>query len=459
MHNHNNDDDNRNGGQKGSLLDWLLAFFLIRKSNQKAKIDDQKSPEKTESKTTIIKPEDEVVTKEVTNDNINTLNASNENDDAQLSNSIDIPDKTNKKVIEAFVAIDNLLKSEEPEKDKVSKLIDDVSKLIKKQLNKSREELDKVDTKIGTAIKKEDIERLQKELNDVYNKIVLLRDRVESLRKGKFGDYNLEEDQKIIIKVKELSNYATRDEILNIMHLCDAKLITVLDFLKTESKKEVVSEDLNAKGNLVVSRDNHFDKSKSKFKLVKDAESILKMSIKEQDQEIKRLQEEIKALEPSIRVVTHMKGFTNIFSNTLKIAFGIMSLPLSGTKSKLFGTMLIGNSIKGLKKGLSFTDEQIVYYEYSKFNHTISSTISRLDGIDYMLKNALTDLKDLKVDYIYHFREYQNVIPEYADFIKKIESLETKLVSEREKIEKMTQKVNAQRKNDKVLRKVIAGQI
>jgi hypothetical protein len=49
-----------------------------------------------------------------------------------------------------------------------------------------------------------------------------------------------------------------------------------------------------------------------------------------------------------------------MFGNSFKLAFGIFSLPLSGTKSKLFGTMLIANSVKGLKKGITLKEEKIV---------------------------------------------------------------------------------------------------
>jgi hypothetical protein len=74
-----------------------------------------------------------------------------------------------------------------------------------------------------------------------------------------------------------------------------------------------------------------------------------------------------------------------------------------------------------------------------------------------MLTNALTDLDDLRIDYTYHFKEYQNVLPEYNEFIKKIEALQQRIIDEREKVQKMANKINMQKKQDKVLKKEMAA--
>ncbi len=446
----NDDDNNNTGNQKGSLLDWLLTFFLIRKSQEKTAQNEKKQPKTiipspTKNQNTI-KP----IRKEEEKTVVNTLsknpNLKNQEEDV-LTNPI----------IERIIEIDNILKQDSRNDQEIKEIIDKINKTIKKQLTKCQEDLDKIYEQIPTTEKEKEIIKLQKQLQEICNQLILLQYRVESLKKGRFYNYSPEENQNIIAMVKDLNNFSSKENITSIIVACEAKLITTMEFLNTESKQEYVADSANTKGSTIAIRSEYFAQNQGKLAVVKDIESITKMTIYEQEQQIKRIKKEIQELEPTVQQINHIKGFGNIFGNTLKLIWGIFSLPLSSTKSKLFGSILIGNSIKGLKKGLDFQTEQIVYYEYSKFNYAISSTVNRLDDIDYILKNALTDLKELKINYNYHFQEYQYSLPEYAEFYAKIEELENKIVKEREIVQQSIETIKSQKKDDKILTKKVAA--
>jgi len=465
----NNEENNNNGNQKGSLLDWLLTFFLIRKSQQKKYKEVTKSPKKDKDDA----PKKINLTNKDKNNNprINIKPTGLSKEEVKKTIKSDPVTVKNKKtnieqpqeemspnhIIEKIIAIDNILKQEHHDDDKIKDIIDKISKTIKKQLTKCHDELDEIDEKLSEVEKEKEITKLKKQLQDICNQLVLLQYRVESLKKGRFYNYSYEENQKIIAMVKDLNSLSTKENIEAIISACEAKLVTTMEFLNAASKQSYVSDNVNAKGSSIAVRNEYFEKNKGKLTVVKDIESITKMTILEQEKQIKRIKKEMQELEPKIMQITHMKGFGKLFGNTLKLIWGIFSLPLSSTKSKLFGSILIGNSIKGLKKAITFEKEEITYYEYSKFNYAISSTVNRLNDIDYILRNALTDIKELKITYNYHFREYQYAIPEYAEFYTKIEELENKIINEREKVQNSIEVVKSQRQEDKVLKKIIAG--
>lgn len=359
----------------------------------------------------------------------------------------------------------------------ISKLKDNVD--IKKEIKKTKEEitiLKEVNSFISKSKEtieeiKKDVEVLKKEvkIKDIDTKVeeekfIELKKKVEKLKKQfdtvkekyDLSEFSILESIKLIDSIDNYKSLASLNEMEMMLNVCKKEIdqISGIEIINEEKKK--VGIDLNTTKKNQTSVKIKFEKGKEKINDVSSIKEELEYELKIQKKIIDDMYNEASRLEKQI---TKKLVYTNrgLISSFLRIAGGILTLPLTGLNifGVAIGTTMINKGLKGLNKAFETREEIEITYDYKDISRQISNVKDKIEYINLVLVDSLSEIRKLKNNFNETFNEYKEILPDYKSTLEDIINLENMLKSEQKKISSMNKKLDEEEKlNEQKIKKV-----
>ena len=147
-----------------------------------------------------------------------------------------------------------------------------------------------------------------------------------------------------------------------------------------------------------------------------------------------------KQISKKLEIIGHKK----ILSSLIKIAGGILTLPLTGVN--LFGismgSTMINKALKEMNKSLETREKIVINYKYEDISKQINGVKDKLEYTNLVLCDSLNEIKKLKDNFNNIFKNYNEVLPEFIETLKSVNSLEEKLLNQQSKLNKMNEKLD-----------------
>lgn len=358
-----------------------------------------------------------------------------------------------------------------------SKLKDNVD--IKKEIKKTKEEitiLKEVNSFINKSKEtieniKKDVEVLKKEvkIKDIDTKVeeerfIELKKKIEKLKKQfdtvkekyDLSEFSILESIKLIDSIDNYKSLASLNEMEMMLNVCKKEIdqISGIEIINEEKKKVGIDLDTTKKNQTSVKI--KFEKGKEKINDVNSIKEELEYELKIQKRIIDDMYNEASRLEKQI---TKKLVYTNrgLISSFLRIAGGILTLPLTGLNifGVAVGTTMINKGLKGLNKAFETREELRITYDYKDISRQISNVKDKLEYINLVLVDSLSEIKKLKNNFNETFNEYKEILPDYKSTLEDIINLENMLKSEQKKISSMNKKLDEEEKlNEQKIKKV-----
>ena len=150
-------------------------------------------------------------------------------------------------------------------------------------------------------------------------------------------------------------------------------------------------------------------------------------------------------------------GKRDILGSVLRIAGGILTLPFTG--KQLFGislgSTLINKALKEMNKSLEKKEKIVINYKYEDISKQIEEVKDKVEYTHLILSDSLYEIKKLKDNFKYTYSEYDNILPEYRSMLVRLETLESKILKQQEKLLKMDKKLDKEKEiNKQKLKKI-----
>lgn len=444
---------NGNRGAKGSIKDRLISMLYRMRYKNKELKEDEYSIKNKEKKV----------------DYLNNLKDFQEQENIDILDDIDknlldkIKYNVNFKVTRKGISDDVILELDSIER-KNSDLDEKVD--LKKEIKKTKNEVvilkeveDFIKKSLGNIndikfeieiIKKEakeknnSTEKLElkyKELKQKINKLKLQYDTIKD--KYDLSEFKIVESIKLIDNIDDYKSVARLNEMEMLLNVCKKEInkISGITIISEESKK-IGSNIENIKE----------DQKQIKIKFKIDKENINKLdNIKKNiEEELKYQQETINDMykkasyyEKQINKEIYCIGHRNILGSILRIAGGILTLPLSGKSlfGIAFGNSMINKGLKEMNRELETKERIVINYKYEDISKKIEEVDNKLEYINLVLSDSLNEIKKLKNNFNDKFQNYDKVLPEYKEMLEKVNSLEENLINQQVKINNMNDKL------------------
>lgn len=327
------------------------------------------------------------------------------------------------------------------------------------------------------AYYEEEIEKY-KDLEDrkstVLNKINDLKDQInlldidfiniKELEDLKLDEENIEYAKDLINKyeeeIKEYENNLDAINAINTAEFVNPIGVKIEQEPKVEKKENIkenkeiekLEENKNKDSKLSLYKASEEKIEKKKIEIANKYDGKVISNLKKTDNKMKnylddinlivnKMNEEVDKVTKNVKEVTKSEGYGRVIASALKVATGILTLPLSNVNifNIALGSALINKGIKGLKRGLDTKKEIIIDYDYEDLTNKIKNTKDKLNFTNNMIKDSLYQIKELK--------KY-NTLTE--DNLNMLERLEINLNSKLKEIESINKKLNKQDEKNKV---------
>lgn len=354
-------------------------------------------------------------------------------------------DSLNPKIEQTNYVIDKILTNDNPAKSLEKKIID----LIKKDLTKIVNELEILESELYVIneINNDDrtLEECRKNLAEVRKilaRIEELKQKYDFLKDNFDFEYLLESDNnELIDNVIHLRDMFGNNEVKATVE--DYKLLEEYKslYLKIDKIHEntyKLEEERKKKEEELKDRDIDFNKLKENVYNVNRANDNYNFFVSQQDKLLKELSEKISKINSYESVTYRLKGFGKYLFNSFKYMGLLMMSPLRGFMPSIATqTIITGNVVNNLRKGLMWEENRRMVYEAVDYSGTIYNAINDLDLTDRMVDATLDDLIKFKMEYNEKFKKYHGDFLEYREVIDKINSLQEKMLGNKIKIEIM----------------------
>lgn len=478
-----------NRGAKGSIKDRLISMlYRIRYKKKKLK----------EENYTVYNKEKQVKY-------LNNLNDFKENEDINILDDLDKKELDNVefnahfKINNATNSNDNTISIRKPKGigeevtfngyDKIDLDLSSIeyksSELdtpvnIKKEIKKTKEEitiLKEVDKFIKDSLEniddiKKDVEELKKEskeknkdtkeLEEKYDK---LKKKIEKLKlqydtiKDKYdlSEFSIIESIKLIDSIDNYKSLASLNELDMMLNVCKKEIKKIDSITIINEDKKTIGSNIDEVKKEQKDVKIKFNKSKENVKTIKNIEETISNELKEQQKIVDDMYQKASYFEKQISKQIETIGHRKILSSLFRIAGGILTIPLTG--KSLFGVALgstmINKGLKEMNRSLEKREKIVINYKYEDISKQISEVKDKVEYINLVLSDSLNEIKKLKENFNNVFKNYDNILPEYSLMFESINALESKLLEQQYKLNKMDKKLDKEDEmNKQKLKKV-----
>ncbi len=344
--------------------------------------------------------------------------------------------------------------------DRIKKLEKDIIKSIQKNLLKTKNELEMIQSELyilseinGDSLTvekcKEEIEKTKR----LLKRIEELKAKYDYLKDNYDFEYLLDVgDNALVDKLIELRDEFGKGELKVVTE--DYKLLDIYKSLYLEidhlqDKTIEFDKEKEKQKKELEERDIDFEDLKSNVYNVDKVNEKYQFFIKEQNELLKKIGEEIGKIDSHEVVHYNLVGFSRLFGQSLKFMGLMMLSPLRGIIPAIATeTAITGNLIRNLRKNVHYEEHRRMVYETTDFTSDVRSAINNLDMASQMIDSTLDEIVHLKMEYNDEFKKYQGDFDEYRDIMKKIGKIEHEMVNNKIKIEMMKKVAKTQEKEN-----------
>lgn len=357
--------------------------------------------------------------------------------------------------------------------DKIDKYDPNSIQTMETMLNVSMLELDKLS--LNANINKKTEEEKNKEENknleievitDMYAKQMGIdegkdktKDEEEKIAKD-IANKKIEEEkqEKESIDKKE-ENQDINDQIED---LDKQESLKVIDQEKDETIDEVGEEIIEEVVTVKVPKEENIDLESvktlnMKVEKISTYEDKISYELNRQKEIIDRMYNRVGKFEKVVNTRYEIRGYGRLLSSFGNIAVGMLTLPLTNLKlfNFCFGSALINKGINKMKQGLETKEKITIDYKYEDMTRQIKDNQDKLNTTSILLSDSVNQLKQVRSEFINEFSRYQYQIPDYYKTLQSMESLEKKLKTNQEKINRMEKTLDKEEEKNKVMIKKI----
>lgn len=335
---------------------------------------------------------------------------------------------------------------------------------IKKKINKLNNECDIIESEAylikkygndknllerATTIKKE-IEVLEEKLSKIDKDLNNIKENV--LVNPKSLDDEALVDS--IVKYKDLINDIEESKLPNKIKLLDEYKKLTIKLEELDIKTKNLEEETKAREKELSERDSRYKEAQEKMLNLDDINDRCNDILKRNKIYIDNLSKKVGTINKAKYTKYKLQGLNNLLSTSLKY-IGLLSLTplkgiLPGIAAKTYATRKLVGS---MYHNLHYEKQEKIVYSFENYYSEINSRICSISTVEENIGLALQDINNLKSEFRNKFLKYN--LPEYDEAYKKIELLEEDVLTSRQKVFLMKNKlIENQKVNKETLTKV-----
>ncbi len=350
----------------------------------------------------------------------------------------------------------NIKKEARKTKDEIS-IIKEINTFIKKSI----ENLDQINTEVN-EIKLElkepkETKKIEERYNKLKEKIEKLKEQYDTIKdKYDLSEFAILGGIKLIDNIDDYSSIANLNEIELMVRVCKKEIEKIESITIINDKSKKLSTDIKDKEQQESNIKIKFNKHKEKVKNVNDIEDKISKELSDQEQIVNDMYKEATYFEEKISKEIEYVGHRKMLSSMLNIISGILTLPLSGMHlfGIALGSTMINKGLKELNKKLETREKIVISYDYKDISEKISKVKDKIEYTNLILTDSLNEIKKLKNNFNNIFKDYEYILPDYYDTLNKIESLESNLINQQYKLNKIDKKLEEEKElnNSKLMK-------
>ncbi len=325
--------------------------------------------------------------------------------------------------------------------EKSNKLINELNKIINDNRNKIHEitlELDKLKNDLNEARTIKKVEEIEEKLKELKRKLIELIENYTKIKEGSITSLKNEEIKELIVDINKLDPNFNFDEIIN-------KVTPNLDYYSDMSNNTIETVNMiyssSYQKDIINYKNNEEHNMNVELKDFNEINSRLSLELDKNKNMIKEFNVLINKISPKKIVKVQSDFLATMIHNTRCLIGAFLSIPFLKKPKNIplftFGLFTINNSIRSMRKVT--TTETINYIPSNDYANQIIKHKNSLNFADYMISDTLYQIRELKEEYIINFGSYHNS-EEFEKNLKKIESMEDKMLKQSKEIESLKNK-------------------
>ena len=298
----------------------------------------------------------------------------------------------------------------------MDEVIKEVSKTIKQAVS-VKKEMNELSKRINESNDKEEIDELKKrydklaaELEELKNKYYIMREKYD------FDDYQVIENYTLNKNIDEYKSISNIEELEMLVSFCREESKQMEEHVidkNIEEKKLAVSE----KQENVIKDYKKLEKINEEMNFSKIENMLFEESLN-QAKIIAEINEKMNRIEKSVSETIDFDGIISMFGSLIKIASGIMSLPVSSIAPNRLGSALIRNGVNRLNSVTFYQERE--EYKYFDAKNDIVDGKNKLDRAEDMLDTAMDEILMTEKNFKKQFSKYAGLSPDYQKVLDKI---------------------------------------
>lgn len=323
-------------------------------------------------------------------------------------------------------------------------------------ISEIKEDLIEVKDLIPKSQTQEQVSALEEKYVAVKAKVDLLKKQYDVVKeKYNFEDFEILASIEMMSAIEDYHDKASLEELETLVDVCKSEIDQIDGVLIEEKKSLGILEDVQEQKREVVKRDQDFQKNKEGVLYLDDLERKIAKEAGEQAQIIAELEKKLANFTTEIEVVTRTVYHTErMFGSLVRIAAGILTAPFSGRNvfGTMLGTHLINRGIRQLRDSLNpeFVQTPEVRHRYQDIEREILNSKDSVNTTADLIDDSIYQLNQFEKEFNLRFKAFSNIIPQYADVLGKIESLQTSLKHKKEEVKEMQKHLDRQYEENKV---------
>ena len=329
------------------------------------------------------------------------------------------------------------------------KIISKVEKLI----NSYKNDLEIISTDIyvlSECIKdkksKEKIEEEKKQVEDLIGKINKIKEQFNILRCKNIDAKYLEIDN--LMLVDDICKYKKNIENISDISKYQDKYKKLEVFIETNFLLDNLEKDIKSLENKNIEKMMSYnincqqlDKKKDELFYHENRISEFNLFVENQEHIIDNMSNKLGKIKSFEDVKIKFVGYDKLIFNDLKYISLLLLSPLKGIfPSIALSTLSTKKTLDLIKKDAHIDQVKTVVYIAEDYEKEISTNIYNINNMNDLIIDSLLDIKNIKETL--SLNSTLKVMPEYDEFIKKINKVEDILNNNRNKLDKLKKKLN-----------------
>lgn len=332
-------------------------------------------------------------------------------------------------------------------------ILKEVKDFINKSLDNIKDINDSIDViKKSSKEKNQNTEQLEKEYEELRKKVKKLKEQFDvASQKYDLSDFSILESIKLISGIEDYKSLASLNEMEMLLKVCKKEISKIDGITISYDTTAKVGADIDSLKQEQKQVKIKFNKEKEKINQLDSIEEVVKKELEYQKSVIDEMYTKASFFEKEVRTKVEYSGYGKILSSVARIAGGILTIPFTGLK--LFGISLgatmVNKGLKQLNKGLERKEKMVIDYNYEDLSKKISGVKDKLEYTNLVLTDSLNEIEKLKSNLKNYFSEFDVILPEYSEMLKRIEEIEKSILLQQTKLGKMDKKLREEDKMNK----------